>query len=170
MFASLLGLTLLVILVSACNFGPDDEPPPSSDPVVDQPVDQPTPAPSNPHPSSHPSTTPTPPQDTPPDDTPVETEPVKLGVIFITDIKSGTFKIKAGEKVSTNHFQATGNDLTRVEANLLFPSDVKQLKFVVRDDKGGKGKRGLPIHWKPGTSHVIKVKSVGSPNSIVIVQ
>ena len=77
--------------------------------------------------------------------------------------------VKAGDKVNTISFSGKKGKMHTAETSMLIPPGTKQLKFVVRTNEG-RGKRGLPVRWRPGSTHVVKIRVTGNVNHIEIIQ
>ena len=89
-----------------------------------------------------------------------------LGVIFVTDMKEGTLRVKVdGERAYESAFQR-GSSLTdkelRIEKELTFPSGTRELRFAVLD---GSGRRVAMKEYKmvfdPKTHHTVKIAVMG---------
>jgi glucose/arabinose dehydrogenase len=89
-----------------------------------------------------------------------------LGVIFLTDMKEGTLRVKIdGERAYESAFQR-GSSFTdkelRIEKELTFPSGQHELRFAVLD---GSGKRVAMKEYKmvfdPKTHHAVKISVLG---------
>jgi hypothetical protein len=95
---------------------------------------------------------------------PPKSEHAFLGVIFVTDMKAGAFKVKTNEETIMDH-SFSGNNI-RVARELKVPAGTQTLKFVVINDKGVRGIRTLDVNYKPKSHHTIRVVNKESPGNI----
>ncbi|MEW5764750.1 MAG: hypothetical protein ACOYXN_03805 [Acidobacteriota bacterium] len=184
----LLGATLVVLLAS-CNLSnlmkggqqetnevanepaspPETETPPSATTPSGTQTTRPT------TPSTQGSTRPTTPstQGTTPSTQPVTPPPAEvreakafLGVIFITDLKEGMFRVKSDTDTLLDH-SFSGKDI-RVERELKVPAGTQTLKFIVINKAGARGIRTLDVNYKPRTHHTVRVVCKESPGNIAL--
>jgi len=180
----IVGVVLAAILIS-CSitdmFKKKAEEP--QQPPAEEQTEPPPPPPTEPPPTPPPKkpvTPPVTPKDTtkPVDDkgtaTPAEEE-VKvpkagLGVIFVTNVRTGAFRVKMDdEKVIDHSFQGKERgkaDEIRHEQELKFPPGEHKFKFVCEDNQGSKGVKEMALVFNPGQHKVVKVIVKGAPGDI----
>ncbi len=98
--------------------------------------------------------------------TPPKEEHAFLGVIFVTDMEAGSFKVKTDKDTLMDH-SFSGKDV-RVTRELKVPAGSQTLKFIVFNDKGVRGIRTLDVNYKPKSHHTIRVVNKESPGNIVL--
>ncbi|MGC8762285.1 MAG: hypothetical protein ACP5VN_01425 [Acidobacteriota bacterium] len=115
-----------------------------------------------------PSTTTPPPATTQPQNpvTPPKDEHAFLGVIFVTDMQAGAFKVKTDKETLMDH--SFSGKHVRVTRELKVPAGSQTLKFIVFNDKGVRGIRTLDVNYKPKSHHTIRVVNKKSPGNIVL--
>jgi hypothetical protein len=180
----LVGLMLVAVLVS-CNFsnlfkGKEEVPPPQQEEQETQPPPPPE--------ETKPVTPPKKPVTPPPKDTtkPADktttgtagteeavTEPVPkagLGVIFVTNVRTGAFRVKIDdEKVIDHSFAGKKGgkaEEMRFERELKFEPGERKFKFVCEDNQGSKGVKEMALVFNPGQHKVVKIIVKGSPGDI----
>lgn len=93
-----------------------------------------------------------------------------LGVIFVTDVKEGIFRVKVDNaKVFETAFQggSFGSKETRVEKELRLDSGDRHLKFAVVDKSNGRVVvREYTMGFKPKSHHVVKLTLTGNDNAM----
>lgn len=192
LFTVLIGLILVVVLIS-CNLsnlfkGKEEVQPPtqqeeeqqSEPPVIEeqQPQEPKTPPP----PPPQKETKPKPPAETqkPVKETQTqeETKPAEeekipqagLGVIFLTNVRTGAFRVKVDDEKLIDHSfmgkQSGKADEKRFERELKFPPGEHKFKFVCEDNQGSKGVKEMAMVFKPGEHKVVKVVVKGAPGDI----
>jgi len=87
-----------------------------------------------------------------------------LGVIFVTDMEAGAFKVKTDKETLMDHSFSGKN--VRVTRELKVPAGTQTLKFIVFNDKGVRGIRTLDVNYKPKSHHTIRVVNKESPGNI----
>ena len=172
---------VLVLLLLSCDlFKKKDEEDinaPTNEPQVQQPA-QPTQT----HTATQTPTTVQTPEATNTPDTTSETPEVEkpvtkkekagFGMIFVTNIKTGTLKVKVDKKVKLTHSFQRGSSFTR--KNLEFDKEFRvkagphKVKFIVTDDAGSRGVKAMDMNFKPNSHHVFKVIVKGAPGDIVL--
>lgn len=174
---------VLVLLLASCDLSnlfkpkPQGETEQTSNDVVPPPAGEESRPPAGTRP---PATTTRPPSGTstqgttqPPATTPPTTpvpppkeEHAFLGVIFVTDMEAGSFKVKTDKDTLMDH-SFSGKDI-RVSRELKVPAGSQTLKFIVFNDKGVRGIRTLDVNYKPKSHHTIRVVNKESPGNIVL--
>jgi hypothetical protein len=182
----LLGATLVVLLAS-CNLSnlmkggeqesnqvanePANEPESPAETETSRPSGQQTTRPTTP--STHGTTTPSTQGTTQGTTQPVTPPPAEvreakafLGVIFVTDLKEGMFRVKSDKETLLDH-SFSGKDV-RVERELKVPAGTQTLKFIVINKSGARGIRTLDVNYKTRSHHTVRVVCKESPGNIAL--
>jgi len=95
-----------------------------------------------------------------------------LGVIFVTEMEEGLFRVKANDEKLVEHTFQRGSSITgkeiRVERELTFPAGETTLKFVVQDPAGMKAYKEHTMVFAPKSHHVIKIKVKDNPSTMAL--
>ena len=178
---AIIGCAVLVVLLLSCDlFKKKDEEDfnaPTNEPQVQQPA-QPTQS----HPANlgadniqPPAATNVPDETTEPPaavEEPVKKEKAGFGMIFVTNIKTGTLKVKVDKKVKLTHSFQRGSSIS--SKDLEFDKEFKvkagphKVKFIVTDDAGSRGVKAMDMNFQPNSHHVFKVIVKGAPGDIVL--
>ncbi len=186
----LVGIILAAVLLS-CSltdmFKKKEEPPPQpqeeqveppqppaeeqAEPPQQPPTTPPAEKPVTPPPAKKDTTKPAEPAK--PEEPAVEEEKVPkagLGVIFVTNVRTGAFRVKMDdEKVIDHSFQGKKSgkaDEIRHEQELKFPPGEHKFKFVCEDNEGSKGVKEMALVFAPGQHKVVKIIVKGAPGDI----
>lgn len=93
-----------------------------------------------------------------------------LGVIFITNIRTGVFRVKMDdEKIYEQFFQGRKSgkaEELRFEKEFKFEPGSHKFKFVCEDNQGSRGIKELDLNFQPGQHKVIKITAKGAPGDI----
>lgn len=185
----IIGIILVAVLVS-CNWSnlfkgkeevtpPEQEqqqtePPAEEQQPPQQPVTPPPPPPKETKPKP-PAETQKPAEETKPEEEtkPVEEEKVPqagLGVIFVTNVRTGAFRVKVDDEKLIDHSfagkQSGKAEEQRFERELKFPPGEHKFKFVCEDNQGSKGVKEMAMVFKPGEHKVVKIVVKGAPGDI----
>jgi len=96
-----------------------------------------------------------------------------LGVIFVTDLKKGIFRVKAdGENLVDHTFEGGSGMMkkeVRVERELKLAAGEHKMKFVVVDtEEEAKGFKEHVMIFEPKSHHVVKIKAKGGAKNIAM--
>lgn len=95
-----------------------------------------------------------------------------LGVIFITNVRTGAFRVKMDDQKppAIDHSFAGKKggkaDELRFERELKFEPGAHKFRFVCEDNEGSKGVKELDMNFAPGQHKVVKVVVKGAPGDI----
>lgn len=93
-----------------------------------------------------------------------------LGVIFVTNVRTGEFRVKIDNKLIIEHSfsgkKGGKAEELRFERELKFEPGNRNFKFVCEDNQGSKGVKELPLVFNPGQHKVVKISVIGAPGDM----